>query len=201
MPNFFFASLWPGLAVWSLLYISDYAFTITCARLYRNGIRDRLVFEGSFELNPYFQRDIDSLRRVSPRFVAMFFITGLLLCWIWFLSTQSTPEFYMFMLGFMILLELTIHLRHIRNLISFRMFDKADCVRGRIEYSRPFILRVSSAELFSFSGFFLLLFAFTQSWFVLRGAASCALTATKHLQLARRVPAKAPTAVQPQGMS
>ena len=193
-----FTSLWPGLAIWSLLYVSDYAFTITCARLYRSGVNQMLVVEGSFELTPYYQRDIDSLKVISPRFVAMLFISGLLLAWIWFLSTQSAREFYVFMFGFMVLLELAIHVRHLRNLFTFRMLAEPGCARGRIEYSRSFILRMSSAELFAFSGLFLLLSAFTQSWFVFGGAASCALTALKHRQLSRKVPSPSPTVVQPQ---
>ena len=194
----FFSILWPGLMIWSLLYVSDYAFTIACARLYRSRVSEKLVFEGSFELNPVFQQDVDSLRLISPRFIAMLLISGLLLAWVWFLASQSAREFYEFVLGFMILLESAIHVRHIRNLFMFRMFSESGCVRGRIEYSRPFILRTSSAELFAFSAVFLLLFAFTQSWFVLGGASSCALTAMKHRQLARRALSRVPTAVQPQ---
>ena len=197
----FFSSLWPGLTVWSLLYISDYTFTIVCARLYRSLVSEKLVFEGRFELNPVFQQDVDSLRLISPRFIAMLFISGLLLAWVWFLASQSTREFYEFMLGFMILLESAIHVRHLRNFFTFRMFSESGCVRGRIEYSRPFILRTSSTELFAFSAVFLLLFAFTQSWFVLGGASSCALTAMKHRQLARRALSKAPIVVHPQSTS
>jgi hypothetical protein len=195
-----FTSLWPGLVIWSVLYVSDYAFTITCARLYRSGVNEILVFEGSFELTPYYQRDIDSLKLISPRFIAMLFISGLLLAWIWFLASQSAQEFYVFMLGFMVLLELAIHVRHVRNLFTFRMLGEPGSVRGRIEYPRPFILRSSSIELFAFSGLFLLLSGFTQSWFVFGGAASCALTALKHRQLARRLLSNTSTA-QPQTSS
>jgi hypothetical protein len=195
---FFFNSLWPGLTLWILLYVSDYVFTIACARLYRAGASEKLVFEGSYEITPYFQRDIDSLRLISPRFLAMLFVTALLLTWMWFLALQSAREFYVFVLGSMILLQLTIHIRHLRNFFTFRAMLNSDRVRGRIEYSRPFLLRMSSHELFVFSGLFLLLFAFTQSWFVLGGAASCASTAIKHLRLARRVPSKVPAAAQPQ---
>ncbi|MGC1485824.1 MAG: hypothetical protein WA789_18675 [Candidatus Acidiferrum sp.] len=197
MPNLF-SSLWPGLLIWLLLYVSDYALTIVCARLYRSGVNEKLVIEGSFELNPYFQRDIDALKVISPRFLAMLLITGLLLTLMWIMDSQSTPEFYEFVLGAMVLLEVAVHVRHIRNFFTFRMIGKSDCVRGRIEYSRPFSLRVSSTELFAFSGLFLILFAFTPSWFVLGGAASCALAAIKHRRLAKRVPSKAPAAVQPQ---
>jgi hypothetical protein len=195
-----FTSLWPGLVIWSVLYVSDYAFTLTCARIYRSGINEMLVFEGSFELTPYYERDIDTLKLISPRFVAMLFISGLLLAWVWFLASQSSQEFYVFMLGFMVLLELAIHVRHVRNLFTFRMLGEPGSARGRIEYPRPFILRASSIELFAFSGLFLLLSAFTQSWFMFGGAAACALTASKHRQMARRLPSKTP-ATQPQTSS
>lgn len=196
MPNLF-SSLWPGLTIWSLLYVSDYAFTIVCARLYRSGVNERLVVEGSFELTPYFQRDIDSLRLISPRFLAMLIFSVLLLALVWFLGFQSTPAIYEFLLGAMILLELTIHIRHVRNFFTFCIIAKSDYVRGRIEYSRIFLLRASATELFAFSGLFLLLFAFTPSWFVLGGAASCASTAVKHRQLLRKLHSKTPAA-QPQ---
>ena len=199
--SFFFSSVWPGLTVWVLLYISDYALTIACARLYRGGVSEKLAFEGSYEITPFFQRDINSLRRISPRFLVMLFVTTFLMATVWYLSEQSTPELYVFLSGSMILLELTVHIRHLRNLFMFRAMGKSDCVRGRIEYSRPFILQMSSDELFIFSAFFLLLFVFTQSWFVLGGAMSCFSTAIKHRRLAQKETSKAAVAVQPETTS
>jgi hypothetical protein len=196
-----FSSVWPGLTAWVILYISDYALTIACARLYRSGVNEKLVLEGSFEITPFFQEDIDSLRRISPRFLAMLFVSTLLLATVWFLSAQSTPELYVFASGSMILLELTVHTRHLKNLFMFRAMSKSDCVRGRIEYSRPFILRMSSDELLVFSAMFLVLFLFTQSWFVLGGATACFSTAMKHRRLSRKVPSKAPVGVEPEPTS
>lgn len=195
---FFFSSVWPGLVVWVLLYISDYAFTITCARLYRTGVCEKIVFEGSYELNPFFQKDINSLRRISPRFLAMLFVTSGLLAAVWFLSAESLPELYLFASGAWILLELTVHIRHLRNFFMFRAMLKSNYVRGRIEYSRTFILRMSSDELFIFSAVYLLLFVFTQSWFVLGGATSCLSAALKHRRLARKQASKVPVAVRPE---
>ena len=62
-PNPLLTRLWPGLFVWSVLYVSDYALTLTCARLYRAGVSNKIAFEGSFEINPYFQADIDLLKK------------------------------------------------------------------------------------------------------------------------------------------
>ena len=84
--TFLVDNLWPGMVVWSVLYISDYSLTLACARLYRRGVSARIVFEGSFEITPYFQSDIDSLKVVSPRFVAAMLLTWVYLAAVWFLA-------------------------------------------------------------------------------------------------------------------
>jgi hypothetical protein len=193
-----FESPWPGLVIWSILYVSDYAFTIVCARMYRSGGNQKLAIEGSFELTPYFQHDINALKIFSPRFLVMLVVTGFLLAGVWLLTAQSTPELYEFLLGAMIVLELTVHVRHIHNFFNFRLFDKPGFVHGRIEYVRVFVLRLSSTDLFAFSILYLALFAFTLNWFVLGGAASCASTAFKHFRLARRESAKSSASAQPE---
>jgi len=111
LSNFFFNTLWPGLTVWSVPFISDYVLTITCARLYRAGASEKLVVEGSYEITPYFQRDIDSLRLVSPRFLATLLLGAVMLTAVWFLAGQSLPGLYNFALGSMILVQLTVHTR------------------------------------------------------------------------------------------
>ena len=50
---------WPGMVLWALLYVSDYALTITCARLYKQ--QQTIAFEGSYEITPFYQRDIEIL--------------------------------------------------------------------------------------------------------------------------------------------
>ena len=117
--TYLFASLWPGLAVWSVLYVSDYYLTLTCARLYQDGAREKIAFEGSYEITPYFQPDIDSLRMLSGRFVAALLWSGALLAATRWFSEQSTSTLYQAVLGAMLLLELTIHIRHFRNLFLF----------------------------------------------------------------------------------
>lgn len=196
MSNFFLRSLWPGLLVWIVLYVSDYALTITAARLYRKGVNEKIVFEGSYEITPYFQKDIDSLRLISPRFlVALLWIAGLL-TFSWLFFARSQPELYEFMLGLMILVQLSIHTRHLRNLFLFRAITKTNGITGRIEYSRALMLRMSSTESLIFSGMFLILFAFTQSWFILGGAVGCLSLAAKHFRLARKCSAVTKSAVQ-----
>jgi hypothetical protein len=196
LSNVFLNSLWPGLSVFIVLYVCDYALTITSARLYRSGASEKIVFEGSYEITPLFQKDVDSLRLVSPRFLAALALSGGLLAGSWLLSAQSQPEWYEFVLGVMILVQLSIHTRHLRNLFLFRTINKTGEVRGRIEYSRGLLLRMSSAEALIFSVLYLILFAFTLSWFILGGAIGCLSVAAKHRSLSRKCLASAPVAIQ-----
>ena len=184
MPNLLFEHAWPGMVVWGLLYVSDYTMTIVCARMYLNGVRNKIAFEGSYELTPYFQRDIDSLRVISPRFVLALLITSIILLLIWQSLQTLAPQVFDFLLGAFISSQLSIHIRHIRNFFLFRAAS-TDAVRGRIEYSRPLSLQVSSIEMLSFAGMFLVLFAFTGSWFILGGAMSSLSISAKHSKLAR----------------
>jgi len=186
LPELLLDKLWPGLVAWAILYCSDYGLTITCSRLYQAGARDKIVFEGSYEITPYFQHDINSLRLVSPRFLTALLLSLFWLAILWWLATESWPAVYSLALGAVILLELAIHMRHFRNLLLFRALIRTDEVRGRIEYSRRLLLRMSSFELLAFSGLFSVLFLFTRSFFVLGGAAACLSVAGRHWRLAQK---------------
>ena len=186
MPELFLDRLWPGLVAWTVLYISDYSLTIMCARLYQAGANEKMAFEGSYEITPYYQRDIDSLRRLSPRFFAALLLSLVWLVLVWWLANEIWPPMYAFGLGGLILLQLAIHMRHLRNLVLFRALVGSDAVRGRIEYPRRLMLRMSSHEGLAFSGLFAVVFMFTGSWFVLGGAFTCLSLAGKHWRLARK---------------
>ena len=194
MPTFSFSTPWPALLVWCLLYISDYAFTVTCARLYRG--QEKIAFEGSYELTPFFQRDIDALRIVSTRFLAVLLSTLIMIGLLWALTAESLPELFQFAMGSLIVVQLAIHMRHLRNLSLFRAVNYTEEVRGRIEYARTLALRMSSSECLAFSGLFLVLFGFTRSWFILGGAVGCFLLAIKHRKLASKLRSSVGTAVQ-----
>ena len=62
-------SLWPGLVSWVVLYCSDYFLPPLRSGFTRLEFGTSWSLEGSYELTPYFQKDVDCLRSVSPRFV------------------------------------------------------------------------------------------------------------------------------------
>ena len=177
-------NLWPGLLLWSGLYISDYAMTIWGARLYRAGACEKIVMEGSYELTPYYQADIDSLRIISPRFIRALVLTTLILSVLWWISGNVQLPFYEFALGVVICPQFAIHKRHLSNVFLFRDINSDAGVRGRIEYPRRLTLRMSSLELFSFAGIFLMLSAFMPNWFLLAGALACFSIGIKHWKFA-----------------
>jgi len=183
------------MVLWGLLYVSDYALTITCARLYRQ--QETIAFEGSYEITPFYQRDIDSLRVVSPRFVFILLLTLGALGFLWKLNISSpAPELWQFVLGALVGAQLAIHMRHFRNLVLFRSINNTELVRGRIEYGRPVVLRASSWECFSFSALYLMLFVITGSWFILGGVMTCFLLGVKHRRLADKLHSNLATAPQ-----
>ena len=59
------ATSWAGPLLWVVLYSSDYYLTIACARMYQ--AQNVIVFEGSYEITPAFQSDVNALRLLSPR--------------------------------------------------------------------------------------------------------------------------------------
>ncbi len=67
----------PGVILWIILYISDYYLTIYSARGFRE--IGHFQFEGSFELTPQYQKDIDTLRPVSRRHITLLFVYSLII--------------------------------------------------------------------------------------------------------------------------
>jgi hypothetical protein len=193
--EFMAAHLWLGLVIWTVIYCSDYFLTITCARMYRKGVRERIGFEGSYEITPYYQQDVDALRKLSPRFIKALLFALVMLSLIWWISRQTSPAFYLFAIGAPILVEVPVHVRHLKNFFFFRDLLRTAGVRGRIEYPRPLTLRLSSTEFVIWAGLFAMLFLVTREWFVLGGAVQCAVVAMKHRKLAAEHVAKAAAAV------
>jgi len=194
--DFLLGSPWPGLFIWAAIYISDYTMTLICARMYKAGVKEKLVFEGSYEITPYFQADIDSLKVISTRFLFALVLALVALGFVWWLTVQSEePGLYHFLLGAMISIQLVVHMRHWRNFFLFRAMIANDDIRGHIEYPRALMLRLSCKEWLTFSALFFLLFAFTQSWFILGGVFGCLSLALKHWKLARKA---TPTSPAPQ---
>ena len=195
MANLFWTTPWPGLLAWSVLYVSDYYLTITCAQMYQQGVKNVIAFEGSYELTPYFQKDVDALQRVSGRFVIALVLVGLGLVAAWWLAWQLPWQApFAFLLGALIGMQLAVHVRHVRNRYLFRAVLAGKGVQGRIEYTRPVMLHMSSVEFLALAGAFAICALVTLSPFMLGATFGCLSLALKHRRLSRpAAPVREPT--------
>jgi hypothetical protein len=85
-----------------------------------------------------------------------------------------------------LLIEVAVHLRHLRNGFLIREVRKSGGVDGQIIYQKWFSYRVSAFELNLFGGLFLLIALLTFSTFFFGGAIMCFGTAFKHNSLAKK---------------
>jgi hypothetical protein len=176
----------PGVILWIILYISDYYLTIYSARGFRE--IGHVQFEGSFELTPQYQNDIDALRTVSKRHVILLILYSLLLVFIWWFTKRLLffPWTYLLYLGMFLLLEVAVHLRHFRNISLIREVRKDGGVEGQISYKKWFSYRISASEFYVYSALFLMVAVLTYSSFFLGGAIMCFGTGLKHSRLAKK---------------
>jgi hypothetical protein len=181
-------NVWLALLLWMGLYISDYTLTLRSARLYQGGGNQHVVYEKGIELTPYYRGEIAALRGASPRFLFMLGFSSLLLWLIWFLGQLWGPDSLLFelVMGAYLLLEVSVHMRHIRNLAYFGRMKTSQGVRGKVEYASWLTLQISAVDLTAFAVLFLVVFLLTGRLFFAGGAIGCAVTGFKHWRLARK---------------
>ena len=186
MENWLAESPIHGVILWIILYTSDYYLTIYSARGFREV--GHFQFEGSFELTPQYQKDIDNLKPVSKLHIILLIAYSLLILVIWWITRLSfyLQWTYPLYLGMFLLLEVAVHLRHLRNIALVREIRKNGGVEGQITYKKWFTYRISANELSIHAILFLIISVLTYSLFFLGGAIMCFGTAFKHKRLAKK---------------
>jgi len=179
-------SPWYGVVLWIILYTSDYYLTLYCAR----GFRDigHFQFEGSFELTPQYHKDIDNLRPVSKLHLVLLVAYSLLILAVWWITSLSAflEWAYPLYLGMFLLLEVAVHLRHLRNVALIREARRSGGVEGEIRYKRWFSYRISASEIYIYATLFLLIALLTYSLFFLGGAIMCYGMGLRHRRMAKK---------------
>lgn len=183
-------NLWVALLIWILLYISDYTLTLLGARLRAASANPYVTTQGSYELNTYFVKDVDQRRRVSIRFLLSLVWTTFLLGMIWLLARTDAFVVFLFQIAFggMILLELAVHVRHLRNILSFRRQSQVGEIQGQVQFSRRYVYWTSALDLGLFAILYLVLFIIVGSPFLVGGVLSCAALALRHRLRLKREP-------------
>lgn len=177
---------WYGVILWIILYTSDYYLTIYSARGFRE--IGHFQFEGSFELTPQYQKDIDHLRPISKLHLTLLVVFSMIILLLWWIThlTIYLEWTYPLYLGMFLLVEVAVHLRHFRNVFLIREIRKNGGVDGQIAYKKWFTYRVSANELYFIATLFMLVALLTFSLFFLGGAIMCYGTGLKHHRLARK---------------
>ena len=183
-------SPWYGIILWMILYTSDYYLTLYSARGFRE--IGRFQFEGSFELTPQYQNDIDHLRPISKLHIVLLFAYSLLILSVWWITrlSISLQWAYPLYLGMFLLLEVAVHLQHFRNILLIREIRKNGGADGQLTYKKWFSYRISAHELYISAALFLLVALLTYSLFFLGGAMMCYGTGFKHSRLAQKARSK-----------
>ena len=195
MQSWLTTSPWYGIILWIILYTSDYYLTIYCARGFRE--IGYIQFEGSFELTPQYQKDIDALKPVSRLHIILLFAYSLLILLIWWITRLSFyfEWTYSLYLGMFLLLEVAVHIRHFRNVAIIREVRRNGGVQGQIAYKKWFSYRISANDLYISATVFLLVALLTYSLFFLGGAIMCYGTGFKHARLAKKARMAAQAAI------
>ncbi len=175
-------NVWVAISVWTAIYISDYFLSVWAAKLYKEGASEHVTFTGSLEITPQFQEDINALKTLSLRFLRALVFSIVIIAVAWVISVRwvGIPHAFSLLMGALICLEATAHIRHVRNIAFMKILVSKQGLKGRIEYPRWLSLRLSAVEILGFAVLFLVAFLVSGNWFFIGGALSCLLTGLKH---------------------
>ncbi len=171
-----------ALLTWTLLYASDYGLSILASRMYQSGAHEILIYQGGIELTPRLREDVAHVRLLSPRWLLGLVVVGVLLSLIWVLSIRvlGEPAYFGFVMVGIILVEASIHSRHLRVLALYGRINAGGGPIGRVEYPRWLLFEQSAIEFAAFSGLYMLIFFLTGEITILGGAAFCSAIAIRH---------------------
>jgi hypothetical protein len=165
-------------------FVLDLTLTLLGARASER-VRDRWSVEGSYELNPRWQSQIDARRLLSPRFVLV--AAGIPVVLIaerqLLLVAELDMTFFAAGIGAFLLLQAPTIMTHVANLTTLRDLADLTAFEGRVRLSRWFVYRESAWHYARFSALWLLLWVGSQQAFFLGGAFGCAVIATQHRHL------------------
>ena len=162
---------WIPTLAWCVLYVGDYYLTILGAKLCRKQTISEV--EGSYEMTPAYQADVDSLTLFSPTlFRNLLIYAVVLLAAGTYLVALELPAAYGVLVGYVVFIEFGIYARHIGNITFYgRLAGPEPGARGHIVWTNRGLYLHSSVQLACWSGFTLVAAALTKSP-VLFGAAA-----------------------------
>jgi hypothetical protein len=185
---FQFDNLWLAIVLWLLTHSCDYYLTIIGNRLWMKYAQPHIEFEGSYEVNAYFQKDVNALRLLSPRFFVTLALSALWMAFMWWMAVKlGIPEVFTVVIGFLVLLKLTIIARHVGSISRFTFMKEPGSVEGHIKFARWVDMSLLAREYGYWALLFLILFCLTGSWLFAGGVLSTLIMSVYYMRLGSRL--------------
>lgn len=174
---------WLLAVLWGAMYVFDYASTLWLKGAYETTLHKYVVFEHGVELNPNFEREIAGRRRLSPKFLVLLGLVGVIIL----LSPWIGDSFVEFLAGALLLTWSFVNSRHLRNyLYVWFLRRKPDALSGHQQQSYWFMQRTLSGEAFAWGLLYVFLFVLTWRIFFLGGTLTCWALTLRAYRLANR---------------
>ncbi len=174
---------WLLALLWAAMYIFDYASTLWLERAYETMFSRYVLYEHGVELNPNFEQEIASRKRLSPKFVLLLGLVVIIVL----LSPVVGYSFTEFLAGALLLTWSFVNARHLRNYAyAWFLRRKPDSLGGQQRQSYWFMQKMLSAEALAFSLLYLFLTLLTFRIFFLAGTLTCLALALRAYRLANR---------------
>jgi len=157
-----------------ILYVSDYYLTLLQSKMYHAGAKNTISLDGGIELNPQWQKDIQSLKKINPKFIIAVFLVIIMTGFIWLLSKSSgSMQPFEIVFGGFVLMEFFIHTRHFKSLFLYKSILQNKGVTGYIAYSRFFAHKSAAIDAMIFAVMYSIFGLFTNEILFFGGAVSC----------------------------
>jgi hypothetical protein len=168
-------NVWFAIALGAIFYIATQLLWLYELRLYHTGAKDFFVIPNRYDLNPERQAAITQRRWFTWKFAAILIVLaiGIGATWQILIGQYNRPDVFSFIIGGVLLLEVSDAAQRIRNIILFYYAPKAGNAKGKIEFSRRLIFSQLFFEMYIFAAVYLFAFLVAGSWLFLGGAVTC----------------------------
>lgn len=180
-----------------ILALLDPWLTVAGLKAHQKYAAPHISFQYGYELNPAFEKQFAAHRRVSWKHLAL---VAVMLVWLVLLRLVGGGGLFEFLAGGILLLYLSVNLRHLQNILTFRAVGHPGAVRGHVEYAYWLSQRTSAWLFLSEAILFAAAGLLIPRPFFWGGVFFCLLYFVKGLRLAnRKFPEKESPPEQEQG--
>jgi hypothetical protein len=182
-----------GVLLWIVLHAADYLLTIWGAVERERRAAHVIMLDGSYELNPLFQKSVNERRWVSARFlITLVGVAALIGCMNAVVGAQpgaQAPQEVF--IGALLFTRVALISRHLQNIWLFRrMAEHPESVVGQLRYERRTVVLVSAFQAAGISALVVLAAVLSPTPALIGGALGLSLLTVLNLALAfKRRPA------------